>query len=85
MKVWLTFGEKSEKSYSLRMDLSNCLPLGKGDRAIRGAITTDWGNGQTEGQVNRLKLIKREMYGRASSSGCEELAPLFSHYKHPPF
>ncbi|MCY7346243.1 MAG: transposase [Pyrinomonadaceae bacterium] len=40
--------------------------LGKDDRAIRGAITTDWSNGQTEGQVNRLKLIKRQMYGRAS-------------------
>jgi len=25
-----------------------------------------WSNGQTEGQVNRLKLIKRTMYGRAN-------------------
>jgi transposase len=25
-----------------------------------------WSNGQTEGQVNRLKLLKRQMYGRAS-------------------
>ncbi|CAA9233074.1 MAG: Mobile element protein, partial [uncultured Chloroflexia bacterium] len=24
-----------------------------------------WSNGQTEGQVNRLKLIKRQMYGKA--------------------
>lgn len=25
-----------------------------------------WSNGPVEGQVNRLKLIKRSMYGRAS-------------------
>jgi transposase len=24
-----------------------------------------WSNGQVEGQINRLKLIKRQMYGRA--------------------
>ncbi|WP_246691190.1 MULTISPECIES: hypothetical protein [unclassified Mesorhizobium] len=24
-----------------------------------------WSNGQTEGQITRLKLIKRQMYGRA--------------------
>ena len=34
--------------------------------AIRAAPTTPWSNGQTEGQVNRLKLIKRQMFGHAS-------------------
>ena len=33
--------------------------------AVRAALTTPWSNGQTEGQVNRLKMIKRQMYGRA--------------------
>ncbi len=33
--------------------------------AIRAALTTAWSNGQTEGQVNKLKLYKRQMYGRA--------------------
>ena len=33
--------------------------------AVRAAMTFQWSNGQVEGQVNRLKLIKREMYGRA--------------------
>ncbi|MFZ0258261.1 MAG: ISL3 family transposase [Gammaproteobacteria bacterium] len=33
--------------------------------AIRGALETVWSNGQTEGQVNRLKMLKRQMYGRA--------------------
>lgn len=34
--------------------------------AVRAALATPWSNGQTEGQVNRLKLLKRQMYGRAN-------------------
>ncbi|QDV71892.1 Transposase [Botrimarina mediterranea] len=34
--------------------------------AVRMAFTSSWSNGQTEGHVNRLKTIKRQMYGRAS-------------------
>lgn len=33
--------------------------------AVREATVSPWSNGQTEGQVNRLKLLKRQMYGRA--------------------
>lgn len=33
--------------------------------AVRAALTTPWSSGQTEGQINRLKLLKRQMYGRA--------------------
>lgn len=32
--------------------------------AIQNAITFQWSNGQTEGQITKLKLIKRQMYGR---------------------
>jgi transposase len=34
--------------------------------AVRAALETQWSNGQTEGQINRLKLLKRQMYGRAN-------------------
>jgi transposase len=34
--------------------------------AVEAALTLPWSNGQVEGQVNKLKLIKRLMYGRAS-------------------
>jgi transposase len=34
--------------------------------AVRAAVTLPWSNGQVKGQVNRLKLIKRQMYGRAN-------------------
>jgi|WetSurSiteA1Bulk_404760.scaffolds.fasta_scaffold09779_2 transposase len=34
--------------------------------AVHAALSFDWSNGQLEGQVNRLKTIKRLMYGRAN-------------------
>ncbi len=33
--------------------------------AVAAALTIPWSNGQTEGQINRLKVLKRQMYGRA--------------------
>ena len=33
--------------------------------AVKAAIISEISNGQVEGQVNRLKLIKRQMFGRA--------------------
>jgi transposase len=37
----------------------------KDEAAVRAAIVLPWSNGQTEGQITRLKLVKRQMYGRA--------------------
>jgi transposase len=34
--------------------------------AVAAALKYEWSNGQVEGQINRLKFIKRQMYGRAS-------------------
>lgn len=34
-------------------------------QAVRAALEYEWSNGQVEGQVHRLKLLKRQMYGRA--------------------
>ena len=43
--------------------------FGKGivaDRsAVAAAMSQPWSNGQTEGQITKLKLVKRQMYGRA--------------------
>ena len=33
--------------------------------AVRNAICEPWSSGQTEGQITKLKLVKRQMYGRA--------------------
>ena len=59
---WLSAADQSDfkifKNFatSLREDIE----------AVRAALIYPWSNGQTEGQVNRLKTIKRQMYGRAS-------------------
>ena len=37
----------------------------KDKAAVSAAITEPWSNGQTEGQITKLKLVKRQMYGRA--------------------
>jgi transposase len=34
--------------------------------AVRAAVTSPWSTGQVEGQINRLKMIKRQMFGRAN-------------------
>ena len=36
----------------------------KDQAAVTAAITSPWSNGQTEGQITKLKLVKRQMYGR---------------------
>jgi len=33
--------------------------------AVTAAVLLPWSNGQVEGQIHRLKLVKRQMYGRA--------------------
>ena len=34
-------------------------------KAVENAIALPWSNGQAEGQIARLKMVKRSMYGRA--------------------
>jgi transposase len=34
--------------------------------AVQSALTEPWSTGQVEGQITRLKLLKRQMYGRAN-------------------
>ena len=34
--------------------------------AVQAALSLPWSNGPVEGQINRLKMIKRQMFGRAN-------------------
>ena len=54
------------------------LGMKKDHEAIQTALSSEWSNGQTEGQVNRLKLLKRQMYGRANFD------LLTARFLHPP-
>lgn len=58
---WLTRAEQSGVS-ELK---SFAKGLREDESAVAAALTKPWSNGQVEGQVNRLKTIKRSMYGRA--------------------
>jgi transposase len=40
-------------------------PLTKDWAAVQSAVKQVWGNGPVEGHINRLKTLKRQMYGRA--------------------
>jgi len=61
LRLWIEgarrceFGAVVRFAYGLKKDLS----------AVAAAVETSWSTGQVEGQINRLKMIKRQMYGRA--------------------
>ncbi len=42
-----------------------CDGLLRDAEAVTAAVVLPWSNGQVEGQIHRLKLVKRQMYGRA--------------------
>jgi transposase len=51
--------------------------------AVRNALTECWSNGQTEGQTNRLKTLKRAMYGRAGAELIRaRMLPAPLHFQH---
>ena len=58
---WLEQGERS--------DISEVVGFAQGLRrdhgAVKAALRYAWSQGPVEGHVNRLKTIKRQMYGRA--------------------
>lgn len=61
MRQWIEkakrceFGAVTRFAYGLQKDIS----------AVAAAVEKEWSTGQVEGQINRLKTIKRQMYGRA--------------------
>jgi len=62
LTTWLVDAEASELpsfvtlAHGIRMDFA----------AVEAALTTEWSNGPVEGHVHRVKLIKRQGYGRAN-------------------
>jgi transposase len=51
----LVFGFRAILRGILKQDLS----------AVEAAVSKPWSNGPVEGHINRLKMLKRQMYGRA--------------------
>jgi transposase len=42
------------------------LGIARDRAAVEAALTSEWSTGPVEGQITKLKLVKRAMYGRAS-------------------
>jgi transposase len=62
LDAWLEVAENSEAA-----EIENFgRALRRDYEAVAAALEYEWSSGQVEGQINRLKLIKRQMYGRAS-------------------
>ena len=58
MDAWLIDArvrDLRDAAFTIRQDL----------KAVRNAVLEPWSNGQTEGPINKLKTLKRAMYGRA--------------------
>lgn len=51
-------------------------------QAVVNALSLPWSNGQVEGQINKLKTIKRQMYGRAGFELLRKRVILHSAYYH---
>ena len=58
LEPWIT-----ESKRSLIASFANGVARDKS--AVHAAITQPWSNGQVEAQITKLKLVKRQMYGRA--------------------
>jgi transposase len=61
---WIEFIKKSK--YKLTGLRSFVNGLSQDIEAVKNGISMTWSNGAVEGHVNRIKTIKRQMYGRAS-------------------
>jgi transposase len=61
LEGWLTAAEQSGVPEAIGFAAG----IRRDRRAVDAALTMEWSNGQLEGQVNRVKVLKRRKYGRA--------------------
>lgn len=61
LQDWL----KQSQSSGYRIWKNFALGIEQDRPAVQAALTHNWSNGPTEGHINRLKCLKRLMYGRA--------------------
>ncbi len=62
LTTWLVDAEASELPSFVTLAHGICADYA----AVEAALTTEWSNDPVEGQVHRVKLIKRQGYGRAN-------------------
>jgi transposase len=63
--VWENWLDEAQESATPQEMRTFAKGLQEDQAAVRAALSHEWSNGQVEGQVNRLKTLKRQMFGRA--------------------
>jgi len=61
--VFALWSMGSSSTISLR--ISWATGIKRDQAAVKAALSLAWSQGQVEGQITRLKFLKRQMYGRA--------------------
>ena len=64
IRRWISFVKRSKYKLAGLKTFANGLL--RDIKAVENGINMPWSNGAVEGHVNRIKSIKRQMYGRAS-------------------
>lgn len=64
LRKWIDFIHKSKYRFAGLKTFAN--GLNRDFKAVENGVKMSWSNGPVEGHVNRIKCIKRQMYGRAS-------------------
>ena len=62
LEAWLTAAEADDQA-GLR---SFTVGIRNDQQAVTNGLTLHWNSGRVEGTVNKIKMIKRQMYGRAT-------------------
>ena len=63
--VWENWLDEAQASATPQEMRTFAKGLQEDQAAVCAALSHEWSNGQVEGQVNRLKTLKRQMFGRA--------------------
>ena len=58
-------GDALERLLNRKRSILKAVGIKKDQAAVEAGLSLPWNNGAVEGSVNRLKMIKRQMYGRA--------------------
>lgn len=64
LRKWIDFIRRSKHRFAGLKTFAN--GLDRDFEAVKNGVKMSWSNGPVEGHVNRIKCIKRQMYGRAS-------------------
>lgn len=63
LEKWITAVSAAEAQPELRSFITG---LRRDQDAVTAGLSLRWNSGPVEGHVNRIKMLKRQMYGRAN-------------------